>query len=100
MVFTRTWRNVAGTVAVFAAFFGLLQVAPEPSLKDAQLRCDYPGPPTAVFPDMATCAAAQEGKWRSCGCHRPDNVWSSWYVFGLVPVVTSVAGLLLLGGTL
>jgi len=49
---------------------------------------------------MAKCVEAQVGKWRSCGCHRPDNVWARWYVFGLVPIAAAVTALLLLSGSL
>jgi hypothetical protein len=100
MALSATLRNAAGTAAVFAVFFGALQIAPDQAQKHAELRCDYPGPPTAVFSDMAQCVAAQKGKWQFCGCHRPHSVWASLYVFGLVPVATAVAGVLLLVGRL
>ena len=100
MATSRILLNALSTAAVFAVFFGLLLLSPDPSLERAELRCDYPGPPTAIFPNMTKCVEAQVGKWRSCGCHRPDNVWARWYVFGLVPVAAAVAALLLLSGSL
>jgi hypothetical protein len=78
----------------------LLLLSPDPAVKRAELQCDYPGPPTAVFPDMMKCVEAQVGKWRGCACRRPDNIWARWYVFGLVPILTAIAGLLLLSGSL
>ena len=96
----RILQNALSTVAVFAVFFGLLLLSPDPAVERAELRCDYPGPPTAVFPNMAKCVEAQVGKWRSCGCHRPDNVWASLYVFGFVPVAAAIVAFLLLSGSL
>ena len=105
MALSRIWLNALSTIAVFLTFLGLLLLSPDPALERAELRCDYPGPPTAVFPNMAKCVEAQIGKWRGCGCHRPDNVRpdnvsTSWYGFGLVPVATAIAGLLVLSGSL
>jgi hypothetical protein len=100
MELSRIWLSAVSTIAVFATFFGLLLLSPEPSVEHAELRCEYPGAPAAVFPNMAKCVEAQVGKWRRCGCHRPDNVWASRYVFGFVPVAAALVGFLLLRGSL
>ena len=91
-------RHVVNAAAIFAVFVVLVRLAPDGYEKHAEMRCDNSGLPTAVFPDIVKCGAAQVGERRGCSCVRPEAEWTKWYHLGFMPVATAIAAFILLTG--
>jgi hypothetical protein len=87
-------RNIISTVIIYLTLVFLFIAAPGQNIKEAHLVCD--GSTIAVFPDIRACTN-DTGK---CHCERPPNQWYSLYLFGLVPVVHTIIGYVLLRGSL
>jgi hypothetical protein len=93
------WGNLLSTVTVFLCLFGLIAMAPDAHKEETELRCDISGTAKAVFPSMNACVD-ESRRIGACACHRVENKWTSWYVFGVAPLLATVLAYFLLTGTL
>ena len=92
-------RHVGNAAAIFAVFVVLVRLAPDGYEKHAEMLCDNSRLPTAVFPDIVKCGAAQVGERRGCSCVRPEADWTKWYHLGFMPVTTAITAFILLTGS-
>ena len=99
MTGSAAWRNPLSTLLVLFAFLALFAIAPNPYLAETELRCDASGVAAATFPTMNACVEEMRRR-NNCGCLSVQNKWYDWYVFGVVPGITTVVAFLLLRGAL